>query len=635
MAFDAESAQLANAPAPQAPAQAPMPDPNQDAVTPESMLKDAGKSLFAALHGAADTATFGLTDKASAGLASLMSPATGQPLSYDEALERVKANVSKMNGESPVSAAIGSGAGMLLGAGKIAKAAEMIPGVSGVAQALAPVAGQTIKNVGKAALAAGAASGAYTTADDLARTGSVDPTNTVLNSAVGAVVGPAVSKIGTAMIRGVASSGTKAMALLADKLGETPQVLQKVYDNFSAATGRVPTMAELVGMKSQGELKAIAGNNPIVQDAVNNAADTAASQRPMALSQVIEDAGGGAQDVSQLTKARKANMDASMAPIRNDPVDINDTNVGLLSDPRVRAAVASTKIPELKDALNTAIKETSANGSSDALTVRNMDSIRKAVRNQQTNMLNPQHVDHSPEGAMSMGNLADNLADVVTNGDKQHPYAQALEQFGRDSDYIKGFEHGNAGKTIGEANKQSLIDTLATPEGRAGHQAGIVSRTSDAAASSESGAVRTANDLAQGGGDTAVLRGAVGANGFDQMQRAGAAEAKGAASLQNISGNIPADQSGVSASQAAQAIGSAASHSPTGLIYHASKLIPSFKAQAPAVQKQIARYLADPSMTQQGINLLRKAGARDQEIRKLATALSVNAGLNTAASLGQ
>jgi hypothetical protein len=35
-------------------------------------------------------------------------------------------------------------------------------------------------------------------------------------------------------------------------------------------------------------------------------------------------------------------------------------------------------------------------------------------------------------------------------------------------------------------------------------------------------------------------------------------------------------------------------------------------------------------MTQQGINLLRKAGATDQDIRKLAVALSANAGLNTA-----
>lgn len=644
MPFDPSTARLASGfnpataqPAPAAasgaaPVDASRAPPSDGQDIGQAAMGDAGSMLWAALHGAADTATFGLADKAAAGVAHLISPATGQPMSYDEAYSRIQANNNKSRGNSPVSAAVGDVGGMAIGAGGLAKVASKIPALARTAEALQPVARQPFSNVAKAAVTAGAASGGYTAADEAVRDGSLDPDQIATNSVIGAVVGPAVSKIGTAIARGVQSSSTKAMTLLASKIGETPQVLQQAFDNFNAATGRVPTMAELVGMKSQGELKALAANNPTIQEGVNTAADTAAAQRPQSLAQTVENNGGPAQDVSQLAQARSARMTQAMNPIRDSAVGIDTNDAGLLEDPRVRSVIRAD--PQLSQRVRDAVEEARTTGQSDSLTVNDIDSIRKGLRGQQTGRGNPAAGrDYNPHIAEQFGNLADNIAALGTSAEPG--YQDALDQFGRDSNYIKGFKHGAAGKSIGDTDNPDLIAALNEPEGISGHQAGIVSRTSDAAASSPAGASRTAAQLAAGSGDSSALRGAVGQQGFARIQNAADAEDRGATALANISGRVAPEPEGFNGKQVAQTVGAVASHSPAGVLFHAARAIPSMSKLPPAVQQQVARYLTNPSMTQQGINLLRRAGATDADLRKLSVALSANAGLNTADTLGR
>lgn len=624
----------ASTPSPQA-QQAAQQQQHVQESSPQSLLQSAGDMLFTALHGAADTATFGLADKASAGLATGISALTGQPQTYDESLAKIRANNAAMAGRNPVSAVAGDVAGTMIGAGKLAQAAKMIPGVGALAAAAEPVAGSPISNVLKSAAVGGAASGAYTAADDAIRTGSIDPNNVALNAVTGAVVGPAVSKIGTMLAKGVQNSSTRAMTLLASKIGETPDVLQNAFDNFSAATGRVPTMAELVQMKSQGELKALAGKNPIIQQGINDAADTADAQRPAALSQIVENNGGPAQDVATLARARSARMTAAMDPIRNDMVPIDSTQNGLLTDQRTRAAVRDTQDPDLRVRVNQAIDD-SDNGGQGSLSTQDLDSIRQSLNSTRNNLANTQSGQGNSVAAQTLGNHIANITDLVTGGDPTHPYAQALDQFANDSNYIRGFKHGNAGKSIGQADNQQLQSALNTAEGQAGHQAGIVSRTSDAAASSPQGAQRTAAQLAAGTGDSAVLRGAVGQQGFSNIQAAASAENQGATALNNLAGRIAPEEPGVKLGQIAQAGAGAMTHSPAALVYHISKVMPGVSQKLPpAVQTQVARYLTNPQMTQQGINLLRRAGATDDQLRKLSVALSANAGLNTADTLGQ
>lgn len=644
MAFDPSTARVfdpstatAQAPAP-APAAAPQAgpagsgDPGQDE-SPQGLVKSAGDMLFTALHGAADTATFGLADKASAGLAHMISPLTGKPMSYDEAYAKIQANNSARSGRNPVSAAVGDVAGVALGAGKLAQGAKMIPGVGRLLEAAQPLERSPVSNVLKSAAVGAAGAGGYSAADDVIRNGDVNPDNVLTNAAVGAVVGPVVSKIGTAIARGVQSSSTKAMTLLASKLEEDPATLQRAYDNFNAATGRVPTMAELVQMKSQGELKALAAKNPIVQGAFNDAADAADAQRPAALSQNIENAGGPAQDVTTLARARTDRMTAAMAPIRRSPVGIDTNDVGLLTDRRTQTALRRAKDPELRTRVAQAIDEVEQGGQSDLLDLNDIDSLRQSLRSEQANLANTQSGFGNSVAARSYGNHIDNVTALGTSAEPA--YQDALNQFASDSHYLRGFKHGLSGKSIGEATDAKLQAALEHPEGIAGHQAGIVSRTSDAAAASPQGASQTAEQLAAGTGDSAPLRQAVGQQGFTDIQRAADAEARGSRSLSNLSGRVnPADE-GLSGKQVAQAAGGVVSHSPAAIIYHAARVVPSFGKLPDAVQRQVARYLTTPSMTQQGINLLRRAGAKDDEIRKLAVALSANAGLNTAATLGQ
>lgn len=589
--------------------------------------------LFTALHSAADTATFGLADKASAGLASAISPMTGKPLSFEEAYGRIQANNAKLRANNPGSALVGDVAGIGLGAGGIARAAKLIPGASALTEALQPVARSPVTNVLKSAATGAAGAGAYTAADDAIRNGDVNPENIATNAVVGAAVAPAVSKIGTALVRGVQSSSTKAMMLLADKLGETPGVLQRAYDNFNAATGRVPTMAELVGMKSTGELRQLAQNNPVIQQAANEAADTASSQRPQSLGAIVDqNSGGPPQEVKQLTDARRDRMTQAMDPIRDTNVGVDTNDVGLLSDPRVRSVIRAD--PNLSQRVRDAIQEVRDNGQSDILTINDIDSIRKSIRGQQTAYLNPSNPRLNPHIASQFGDLADNIAALGTSADTR--YQDALEQFERDSHYVEGFKHGRAGKTIGEADRPDLSASLDTPEGQAGHQAGIATRVGDAAGSSNAGATRTAADLAEGaGGDTATLRSAIGQSRFAPVQRAAAAESQSAKNLSEISGRVSPEDDGFSGKQAAQAVGAAASHSPSGMLFHLSRAIPSFTKLSQPVQTQVARYLLNPQMTQQGINLLRRAGAKDDQIRKLAVALSTSAGANTASTMQQ
>lgn len=632
----------------------------QDPTT--SMMQDAGQMLMDTLHGtgalytaahsAADTATFGLADKASAGIAHMLAPTmTGQPLSYEDAYNKIKSNNAQNAGQNPVSALAGDIGGAVVGGSALARglgaAARAIPGGADALELLTPAAKQPIANVAKAAVTGAGAAGGYTATDDLVRNGTIDPGNVALNAVTGAVVGPAVSKIGTMIAKGVQNNSTKAMGVLADKLGETPATLQRVYDNFSAATGRVPTMAELVGMQSQGELKALAAKNPIIQQGINTAADTAAAQRPDTLSSIIDDSAapvtagslpehlaqaGTPETQNALAQGRTARMTTAMDPIRNSAVGIDTTDVGLLADPRVRAAVRAD--PDLSARIRETVDDINENGQSDNLSVNDIDSIRRSLRAQQTSRSNPGGgVNYNPHIAGQYGELADNIAALGTSAEPG--YQDALDQFGRDSNYIKGFAHGNAGKSIGEASNPDLISALNEAEGQAGHQAGIVSRTAAAAVESPDAAVRTAATLANGSGDSAVLRQATGQAAFTPVQAAAQAETQGATALNNISGRIAPQAEGISGREVAQTIAAGASHSPAGMMFHVARAIPSFSKLSDGIQRQVVRYLADPAMTQQGINLLRRAGAQDDQIRRLAVALSANAGLNTANTLGQ
>lgn len=585
----------------------------------------AADKLYAVLHGAADTATFGMADRASAALAAGLSHATSKPMSYDEAYAKIKENAAKSSGANPVSALLGDAGGMVAGGGAISAAAKglralpLVGDAAGaVGDALALKKGAPIANTLKAA-GTGAAFGA---ADSAGHGGDADQ---VLSSAgVGAIAGPVLGKVASSTIKALSPAATKAMALLADKIGETPDVLQRAYANFQASTGRVPTMAEIVGLKSSGELRQVAGQNPVIGAAATDAAAAADTERATTLPDHIEAiTGHPPQDINALTQARKTRMDSAMTPIRHTEVTLDTNDLSTLADPRVREATRGD--PDLRRRIMDAQQELADSGQSTALTVDDIDSIRKGLRGRQAAYSNPANNVHNPHTAQGFGDVADRITALGTGAEPG--YQDALGQFEADSHYIKGFKHGMSGKGIGEASDPSLINSLEQAEGRQGFASGVQSRLSEGARANPNATAKELADNAATGDQAAV---ALGRAPAARLQLAGTAEKTAAERLNTIAPGAPAPAALASGQQAAQAGAAALSHSPAGMMFHLTRAIPGLsKTMSPAVQQKVAQYLLDPSMTQQGINLLRRAGAKNTDLRRLTLAIAANAGANS------
>lgn len=624
MPFDPNTAKLVDdaAPAPAskaAPAATPSGDP--------SAMKDAGEGLYAFLHGAADTATFGLADKGSALVAQGLSHLTDAPLSYDDALAKVKENVGRLNANSPIASGAGDIAGLVVGGSGLARGAQAltkIPGAVGRAASaagdvLALKEGAPIANTLKTAAVGGGLAGT----DTALRGGNA--TDVALSTAGGAVAAPIISKAAQVAIKTLKPASEKAMMLLASKIGEDAPTLQRAFSNFAASTGRAPTMAELVGMKSSGELKTLASNNQVVGDAAVVARDTADAARTTTLPQQIERiTGAPPQDISSLTVARKERMTQAMNPIRDQTVHIDDTTAELLNDRRVRQAVRAD--PVLSDRVNQAIKD--GQDGAGELTVNEVDAIRKSLRGQQTAYNNPNSSSHNPHHAASFGQLADDVGSIATG--QVSGYKDALDQFAEDSHYIKGFKHGIAGKNIGEADSPDLIHALEQAHGQEGYASGAQSRLSNQARSSEAGAKKTAKALSERGEVIDNATEALGLPAAQRLRAAGQTETAASRSLDTIAPSAPSPDAGFSGHAAGQAVAAAASHTPAGISFHILRAIPNLTKTLPVKQQQVvARYLLDPTMTQQGINILKRAGATNADLRRLTVSLAAATGVET------
>lgn len=590
--------------------------------------------LLTAIHNFEDTATFGMGDKAAAllatgaqGLGHLVggdeAGITAAPRSYSENLSDIQGNATQGAADNPTAAIAGDVAGLVGGGGVIGaglKGAKALPLVGKLAQGadalLAARAGQPILNTVRAA-ATGGAVGAL---DSAGHGGNAD--QDLAAAATGAVLGPIVGKVGGAIMRRLTPVASRALQLLSDKIGETPDMLQRAFSNFQQATGRVPTMAELVGMKTRGELATVAGDNPTIGVAMNQAADAASQARPGGLSTKITQNGGGpAQDVNSLVTAQGDRMTASMKPIRNSQVPMDDTHVDLLNDPRVREATAAD--PELRKKLAGTIKDIQDNGSG-SMSIDDIDSLRQSIRSRQAAYANVNNAMHNSQVARQYGRIADEVTALTTPHVPE--YGAALDQFHSDQDYIDAFQHGMGGKSIGEASDPALIRTLGTPEGQQGHASGVMSRLSNKAGGTEAGANATALDLTQPDTIRAVTE-AVGPQRAARLADAAAYERRSKQALDAIApgGIKPQDPNG-NVQDAAHAVAAATYHSPTAIGYHLSRIFGGKLKMSSAVQAKVAQYLADPKMTQQGINLLKRAGAEAADIRRLQTAISAATG---------
>jgi hypothetical protein len=233
---------------------------------------------------------------------------------------------------------------------------------------------------------------------------------------------------------------------------------------------------------------------------------------------------------------------------------------------------AQTDNPTLTRALNRVF-----GGAKSEYTVDDFDSVRKSLRAAAKAM---RATDTTRAADINLA--ATKLSEFATS--RNEAYGTALDQYSRASDYISGFNHGKAGKLVGDA-AGPMSDVLNSIEGKAGYQHGSV------VAKAEQVAARIAPTTVQ-------------------------------------------PQVGETPQKIAHAAAAVAYHSPTGIVYHLSQAIPGFhmsEATQRVLEKQL--FSRDPAIVAQGVKNLRRGGAVDADISRLAARIGGATALNIASAL--
>lgn len=382
---------------------------------------------------------------------------------------------------NPEASAMGTVAGTV--------APMLIPGIGEAAEAI-PAFGLTggAANLVRAAIAGGTIAGA----DTLTRTGNLG--DAALNAGIGAVAGPVIGKVAGSAL-GIASKlspgATKAWSYIASKIGVDPSDLSSFITAHTALTGQQPSIQQVLDAHAAGAVKDFAQNNPQSAMILQKAQQDATNALPAQAQQVVQGTGVPAptptflkgvpatgQAPQTLLDARDTAMDTAMGQMRDEPVDLPED---LRGDPDLANAMSGRLYRGLRERLD-----------NNELTLGDVDTIR-----QQLNAV-------SPNSGSPFAQLAGELTSAAS--DQVPQYAGALQEYGKASKYIEGFNHSYPGQAPMEtATNPSTRQALQTPEGQAGHAAGIQANVMNAAGSSPAGATSTLRAIAQPGDTQTAL----------------------------------------------------------------------------------------------------------------------------------
>lgn len=487
----------------------------------------------------------------------------------------------------PVAGTIGGVAG---GLGQGAAIGGALKGTR-FADLLAAKGGSKLAQAGKTA-AVGATVGGATSVNN----GDSLP-DTVRNTAISAAAAPVVGHLASFTLSKLQPAAARAMQALAERINETPQTLQNAYQNYQMLTGSTPSMAQLMGLKSQGMLRKFADGNPEIAQAAMTAADLGGRPLHEQLGALNAKGATMPQTAAELTARRDAKMDAHMnTPHPQSGLTLNETPVrdpqGLMVDPRVGYALfpnnrLDARLGNLGSQGLPPIMERIQN---DQATIGDVETVRKALRDMQSELLSPRagslHA-RSPEQAKEFGDLAMKVEGL---GRKTDPdYGLALDNYRNGSQYIDAFQHGLSGKAINDvsANDPMLQKALQSPAGIRGYQHGNALNTGQQAL----------NAIAPG--SVAPPSGGFGPGHVAQ-------------------GAMAASSGGIS------------------MVYHTLRSIPVVGQRVPEkVQRIVAEQLYNPRTTQQGINNLQRAGVTAKDIRTVGAAIGGVAGQKIADYLSQ
>lgn len=605
--------------------------------------REAGGKLSqteAGIAGAADAGTFGMSNYLNAGARYVAQRATGvdnpDDFSTDLAFSR-GANIGAAEAH-PAANIAGQVTGTVLGGGLASvglKAASKVPGVIGtVADAIGFQPAQTARNILRAVGLGSFISGVQAGNDTGFQAGP-----TMTGAVAGGVTAPLALAAGP-VVRKLLPSGAKANAMLAKIIGEDAGTIEAARQNFRHATvspgnpqGTEMPMAALMTLKQQGALRDLANANPDLATALSHAGEDVAQSRPSRMADTLEGLMGAPQDLNTLHTHIETAMTQAMRPIRGRNVTVTENDLGRLLDPDAYGSLrANSPLRAHLGQVDANIAAQGPRGTDNSLTVDDIDNLRQAIRGRRAAAANPANTNHNLHTANELGDLMDRVTDIASS---QVPeYGQALDDYRAGRNYIDAFKHGAAGKSAGDADTSALRAALLSPAGAQGHSAGVATRLITGAGKSESGALSTAADLTQPGTNWLVNQ--TQAPGVATRASAlGRAEQNASKSLR---GSTPASiqpDDGADPQTLLHSIAAATYHSPTVISYHAAKAINALSGMkmSPATRQTLIRYVTDPTMTQQAVNIMRRAGQTDADIRRFATGLAASIGSQAGATV--
>lgn len=620
-----------------------------------------------ALKGGVTRSLFGIPERiAAAGL-----KLTGQAgnLSYDEALEAVRARTDEELALSTGGNIAGQVLGSLAGGGVVGNAVKkgatrlaasgtpIVAKAGNILQSLTTLKkGQKAANVAKIAVAGAAGGGAQALGE-----GSDVGQGALYGAAAPvALVGGAkglqgVLKISRQATRRFSPSVTKAIQ---EVVKESPDALAERHAQISGQVGEnVPLIAALNDQDFDAVSKRLLKTSP---DAVRVAKGHVGKYIRGFMDRMLQhvnNAGklGDAQNTSigELAQLRTDTADDIMRPIANQQIDL--TQLPLDDLERQMTRQIGGRIAGLAPKINEALKDLHPDdlagmgldasdianarklmtdwgmGKPVTATVKEMDSLRRAL-----NAAGGSSQASNPANAMAFRNAAKTIADFVSN-ETDGVYGQMVDTYAAHSRMMEGFETAAAGKRLTDIADDNLRNNLRTAEGRVGMKAGELFRQREAVTGRPSQAISAAKDFAAQGRLTrpaslepgAAQPGTVTENLGDQAA-AGLADASQGETqvlgrmldtekLQALTKNEDGALSPEEIAYGAMLSGSMAMTKARFAINVIGKAIDGSKKFSPKVAENLADmlYSGDSALTQKAMNALRKVGYTDQAISKM------------------
>ncbi len=619
-----------------------------------------------ALKGGVTRSLFGIPERiAAAGL-----KLTGQAgnLSYDEALEAVRARTDEELALSTGGNIAGQVLGSLAGGGVVGNAVKkgatrlaasgtpIVAKAGNILQSLTTLKkGQKAANVAKIAVAGAAGGGAQALGE-----GSDVGQGALYGAAAPvALVGGAkglqgVLKISRQATRRFSPSITKAIQ---EVVKESPDALAARHAQISGQVGEnVPLIAALNDQDFDAVSKRLLKTSP---DAVRVAKGHVGKYIRGFMDRMLQhvnNAGkiGDAQNTSigELAQLRTDTADDIMRPIANQQIDL--TQLPLDDLERQMTRQIGGRIAGLAPRINEALKDLHPDdlagmgldasdianarklmtdwgmGKPVTATVKEMDSLRRAL-----NAAGGSSQASNPANAMAFRNAAKTIADFVSK-ETGGVYGQMVDTYAAHSRMMEGFETAAAGKRLTDIADDNLRNNLRTAEGRVGMKAGELFRQREAVTGRPSQAISAAKDFAAQGRLTrpaslepgAAQPGTVTENLGDQAA-AGLADASQGETqvlgrmldtekLQALTKNEDGALSPEEIAYGAMLSGSMALTKARFASNILNKIL-GYNKFSPKVAENLADmlYSGDSALTQKAMNALRKVGYTDQAISKM------------------